>query len=174
MGDDDVIELFRHYRHDLMNHLQVIDGYASMGKTDKLQHKLKDYLTDLQEESKLINLNAPAFSLYILQLMILHPRFHLAYRIGMENADLRTVDQLLAERSEEVMAKIERTTNNLDVYDLTMQLDHVSDDIIELAFTVSGYLPPNVSIQNLEDRDKLITVYQEKNSMKYIVTIPYE
>lgn len=35
MKADDVLEIIRHYRHDLLNELQLVHGYLSMGKDGK-------------------------------------------------------------------------------------------------------------------------------------------
>ncbi|QKY69573.1 Spo0B domain-containing protein [Lentibacillus sp. CBA3610] len=65
MEEKEVIQLLRHYRHDLMNHLQIVQGYLSMGKMEKAQKKLTNYMQLLQEEGKLVNMHAPAFVFYI-------------------------------------------------------------------------------------------------------------
>ncbi|MFD1362931.1 Spo0B domain-containing protein [Lentibacillus salinarum] len=173
MEEQDVIQLLRHYRHDLVNQLQVVQGYASMGKTAKVQQKLTDYLWHLQEEGKLVSLNAPAFALYMLQLATLHTNFRLVYHIHIDGKDLQSVDRLLVERCKHVMEKIETGTDCMVLYDLDVQLYEGPGDIIELVFTVSGDLSDMPSSGfRMEDSDQGITVQQQANDMTFIVRIP--
>ncbi|SFA69022.1 stage 0 sporulation protein B (sporulation initiation phosphotransferase) [Lentibacillus halodurans] len=175
MEEKDVIQLLRHYRHDLMNHLQIVQGYLSMGKTDKVQKKVKNYLQQLQEESKLVNLNAPFFALYLLQFGSLHMNFRLTYHIHTENKNLQSVDQLLTDYCKQVMEKIKNATDETELYELDVRLSDVSPVMIELEFTVNGHFPDVSSFrQNMEDNDQEIAIFRQKNELKCIARVTYK
>lgn len=172
MEEKDVIQLLRHYRHDLMNHLQIVQGYLSMGKTEKVQTKIKDYMLHLQEESKLVNLNAPAFALYLLQFDSLHTNFRLTYHIDTENKDLQSVDQQLVESCQQLMENLEKASDETALYELDIQLYDAASAVVELAFTVNGRFPCTKSfVQHMENIDNFVTVHQQDNEIKCIVSV---
>ncbi|TFJ93996.1 Spo0B domain-containing protein [Lentibacillus salicampi] len=173
MDDKDVIELLRHYRHDLMNHLQIVQGYLSMGKTDKVQVKLKAYMEELQEEGKLIHLNVPAFALSILQFNFLHTNFRLTYHIHTENEKLASVDQLLAERCQNVMKEIKKAADEMALYELDVHLYDADSDTLELEVAVSGKLADERSfMQTMENMGHDVTVHYQDEKIKCTVSIP--
>lgn len=172
MEEKDVIQLLRHYRHDLMNHLQIIQGYASMGKIDKVQQKLQHYMAYLQEEGKLVNLHAPALALYLLQFDSLHMNFRLTYHVHTNHKDLQSADQLLVKRCRQVMTLIENASDEMELYELDVQLYDESSAEIVLAFTVNGSFPETSSLGNeAEYKDNDIAVYKSDSEMKCIVSV---
>ncbi|WP_010531117.1 Spo0B domain-containing protein [Lentibacillus jeotgali] len=173
MKETDVIQILRHYRHDLMNHLQIIQGYLSMGKTDKVQKKLKDYMGQLQEEGRVVNLNAPKFALYLLQFNFLHTNFRMTYHIRTANKSLQSVDELLAERCEKVMKTIVKLSDEMQLYELVISLFDVDQDMIGLEFAVNGKFPDNRAlIETMESLDWDMTIQQREDEFKCTVSIP--
>src|SRR5699024_2465964 len=41
MEEKDVVGLLQNQRHDMLNHLQIIQGYLSMGNTEKVKDKME-------------------------------------------------------------------------------------------------------------------------------------
>jgi len=66
MNEMDTIELLRHSRHDWLNKIQLISGYISLGKTEKVKEIISDIIYSTQMESKLSNLGLPHFATYLL------------------------------------------------------------------------------------------------------------
>lgn len=58
---DDVLQLLRVYRHDLLNQLQLVDGYAGMGQHDVSREKLQVLINQLKNERILQTIQAPQF-----------------------------------------------------------------------------------------------------------------
>ncbi|ALX48198.1 hypothetical protein AOX59_06005 [Lentibacillus amyloliquefaciens] len=167
MEEEKVIQLLRHYRHNLMNHLQIIHGYASMGKTDKVMQKLNHFMAYLEEERKLVNLHVPAFALYLLQFESLHTNFRLTYHIDSENNDLQPVDELLVKRCDQMMEKIEMLTDEMALYELNVRLYDLSFKEIQLEFTVKDCLQ---EIQSKNENQE-IAIYKEGNDLKCTVSV---
>ncbi|HLS07559.1 Spo0B domain-containing protein [Lentibacillus sp.] len=173
MEEKDVIQLLRHYRHDLMNHLQIVQGYLSMGNTEKAQTKLKTYMEQLQEESKLVNLNAPAFALYIQQFNFLHTNFRLTYHIHTANKNLQSLDYLLAECCKKVVETIVEASDKKELYELDVHISDVELDMIELEFAVSGrFSDEKTLIKHLKNMDWNITVACRDETLTCTVNIP--
>jgi hypothetical protein len=51
----DFLRIFSHYRHDVMNHVQLIKGYLQLKKFDRLESPLQNIIQDAQRHSLLSN-----------------------------------------------------------------------------------------------------------------------
>ncbi|WP_164668487.1 Spo0B domain-containing protein [Virgibacillus doumboii] len=139
MEEKEVIQILRQYRHDLLNQLQIVQGYMSMGKTEKVQSKIKDYIQRLNEERKLVNFDAPLFALYLIQFDSLHMNFRLTYDIHTENRNLQHIDGELIDCCRKIMAEIEHISDENELYEVHLQINEVaSESLIELDFAVVG------------------------------------
>ncbi|TMN21072.1 Spo0B domain-containing protein [Lentibacillus cibarius] len=173
MEERDVIQLLRHYRHDLLNQLQIIDGYLSMGKGEKARIKLADYVGHLQKESKLMNLNAPLFALYVLQLDTLHPNFRSSYYIHSENMDLHQVDQLLVEYFQKIMAITENMIDVMELYELKLHIYDKNSGIVQLELIIDGRFPDlSTLVETMGKVNEMITVSEHGDGITCAVCIP--
>ncbi|WP_017472711.1 Spo0B domain-containing protein [Amphibacillus jilinensis] len=68
MDEKEIVNLLRHYRHDWSNDLQVIMGYAQMGKLDKVQQKSAEVAERLMREQQFQNMDLPATILKLMRL----------------------------------------------------------------------------------------------------------
>ncbi|MUV39509.1 Sporulation initiation phosphotransferase [Lentibacillus sp. JNUCC-1] len=81
METKEVIDTLTHYRHDLLNQLQVIHGYLGMGKPDKAEEKLSAYTSQLDQERRLMHLGLPDFALWVIRFNMEQTHFRLTYKI---------------------------------------------------------------------------------------------
>lgn len=174
MEEKDVIKVLRHYRHDLLNHLQIIQGYLSMGKTDKVKSKVTEYLQLLDEERKLVNLNAPLFALSLIQFDSLHTNFRLTYHIHTDNKDLQHLDEVLESSTNQLMSQIKNMSDKTELYEVHLQMYEVSSSsMIELKLTVNGNLPSIEKLmKNIESMGQDLEVHQEPNGIVCSINIP--
>ncbi|MBP1947665.1 Spo0B domain-containing protein [Virgibacillus litoralis] len=174
MEEKDVIKVLRHYRHDLLNHLQIIQGYLSMGKTDKVESKVKEYLQLLDEERKLVNLNAPLFALSLIQFDSLHSNFRLTYHIHTNKKDLQYLDEVMESSLNQLMSQIKNTSDETELYEMHLQMYEVSSSsMIELKLTVNGNLPSIEKLmKNIESMGQGIEVHQEPDGFVCTIEIP--
>ncbi len=175
MEEKDVIKVLRHYRHDLLNHLQIIHGYLSMGKTDKVKSKVTEYLQLLDEERKLVNLNAPLFALSLIQFDSLHTNFRLTYDIHTDNKDLQHIDEVLESSMNQLMSQIKNMSDETELYELHLKMYEVSStSMIELKLTVNGNLPSLEKLmKNIESMGQNLEVHQEPDGIMCTISIPY-
>lgn len=173
MEEKDVIQILRQYRHDLLNHLQIVQGYSSMGKTDKVQTKIVDYMQSLNEERKLMNLNAPLFALYLIQFNSLHTNFRLTYHIHTDSKKVQLIDETLVERCKQIIGQLENVTNDSELYEVTIQMNEIaSESVIELIITVKGNFHGVTVGKNIENMDKDINVSWDIDGISCSLTIP--
>lgn len=97
MNEQAFIKLIQYYRHDLVNHLQVISGYLSMNKKQKANEKLQEVITNFSKEQKLFQLQAPKLMIWLLQFNHTYENIRITYDIDMEIMDLSSVDALLVQ-----------------------------------------------------------------------------
>ncbi|WP_206207822.1 Spo0B domain-containing protein [Virgibacillus profundi] len=122
MVEKDVVQALQHYRHDLMNDLQIVQGYLSMGKADKAEAKVKEWMEYFNEERKLMSLKAPSFILWVIQFNSRYENFRLSYTIHTENKDLQKIDEKLVEQCNHIMEDFINTSNDQELYNLKLKL----------------------------------------------------
>lgn len=96
MNEREAILLLQRYRHDVSNHLQLVHGYLSMGMAEMAREKVDEWMSCLAEERKLSNLQAPKFTLWVMQCNTVYNRLRLTYHIRIEHQDLSHMDEKLA------------------------------------------------------------------------------
>ncbi|MGJ9457092.1 Spo0B domain-containing protein [Oceanobacillus sp. CF4.6] len=122
---EEVIHVLQHYRHDLMNRLQIVQGYLSMGKTEKAEEKLYEVLNFYNEERKLMSLNVPAFMLWILEFNSSFENFRLTYKIHAEYKNVHISDSILLEQCQEIMEFCIKELDPLVLYQVNLELQEV-------------------------------------------------
>lgn len=81
------IDFFRHYRHDWLNHMQIIKGYVSMGKMDELSRFLDHIIIKTHEESQLSQLGNTELAYYLLTYNWTQNKIQLEVEIETEDTD---------------------------------------------------------------------------------------
>jgi len=136
--NDEVVQIFQHYRHDLLNRLQVIKGYASMKKIDHVNEKLNELIEDFNDERKLMSLNTPNLLLWLLQFDSFYENIRMTYKIHIENQCLAHLDNQLMEKSKAVVQIIKSFGEHTELYSIHLELKKSSGDIY-LYFIINGY-----------------------------------
>lgn len=106
MEEEEVVTVLQHYRHDLMNELQVVQGYLTMGKADKVKTKMNELFASFNEERKLMSLNIPKFTLWVIRFNSIYKNFRLTYEIHTEYKSFQHVDRTLLERCKQILEEI--------------------------------------------------------------------
>ncbi len=173
MEERDVIQLLRHYRHDLLNQLQIVDGYLSMEKPTKHVQNCWTIRSIYRKKAKLVNLNAPSFALYVLQLDTLYPNFRSAYSIHTHDRDLQHVDSLLVEYCKKVMAITDHMTDTMELYDIHLHVHDRSADMIQLELRMNGKFPDLPALnEKINNAGKMVTVLEHGNDIVCTIDIP--
>lgn len=70
MEDAKVVDLIRRMRHDLGNYLQVIGGYAELGRTKEISAYVGQLNAGMISERLLFEKTAPEVALYLFQVLL--------------------------------------------------------------------------------------------------------
>jgi stage 0 sporulation protein B (sporulation initiation phosphotransferase) len=168
----DIIQLLRLQRHDLMNDLQIVHGYLSMGKTDKVKLKVNNIIGSLNQERMLMNINCPKFALWLIQLKLQHKHIQFTYDILTENNNLISYDGFLEEIGHTVENYI--LANKFDTITGAIQLKY-NNNSIDLAITITS---PTIDCdaweKHLADKlnNVLIQAEELESEVKFTFSIP--
>lgn len=123
MKKEEIVTLLQHRRHDLVNDVQVIHGYARMEMFDKVEEKLNDFLKSTERERKLHMLQAPSFILWVETLRMKHQNFNITYDIG-DDVTLKTDDEWITDMCEKLIQVITDDSDREEHYELYVNVDN--------------------------------------------------
>jgi len=135
MQEKTMVQTLQRTRHDLMNNLQVIQGYLSMDKIDIVKEKLTECIDYYHEERKLININAPHFILWVIQFNHCHDNIQLTYHVD-EHLDLASIDHQLIKDSKHLVNIISKLGSKMELYELNLQISMVQQSKVKVSFTI--------------------------------------
>lgn len=139
MNEKEVIRLLNQYRHDVMNELQIIQGYLSIGKIDKVKDKVNSCIDKLNQERKLTNLNTPLFILWLVRFNTLHTNMRATYEINVTNNNLSKIDDLLVKSCQQVTNWIKDVGDRNELYEIMIELNEtVYESEVTLDFNING------------------------------------
>ncbi|WP_025027399.1 Spo0B domain-containing protein [Caldalkalibacillus mannanilyticus] len=85
------IEYLKHYRHDWLNHIQIIKGYLSLGKMDQAQKFLDSVIVNSHYESKISQLGDVDLSYFLLTYNWTQEKIMLDIEIEDDDADISKI-----------------------------------------------------------------------------------
>ncbi|MGG3738495.1 Spo0B domain-containing protein [Aeribacillus pallidus] len=90
-----IVEVLRHARHDWLNQLQLIQGYITLNKLDRVKELINEIVARAQEDSKLSNLQLPR----VAERLITHNwephAFQISYEIHAKANEISISDEWL-------------------------------------------------------------------------------
>ncbi|CDQ39445.1 MULTISPECIES: Spo0B domain-containing protein [Virgibacillus] len=174
MTEKEVVQLIQHYRHDLMNHLQVIHGYASMGKVERVEEKTSDAIAYYHEERKLMQLQAFEFFLWVLQFHQMYQDMRLKFRIHTENKKVEKADKLLTEQCRQIMALVQDENQSNDLIDIELEMVTGRTEVIEVRLMIYGIINQESLLIRLNSLTSLYTlsVYKQANCLICDFSVP--
>ncbi len=144
MKADEVVKMFRHYRHDLLNDLQLVHGYASMGNMDKMKEIIQNILKKSEEERKLTQLNCPHFMLWLMNFNSTYENIRLTYRIQLKAGDFSTIDLSLLATCNEIIQHLHKYFSKDSLYDGELYIYDDASPKVQLMFP--GPIPQEASM----------------------------
>ncbi|MGM8214237.1 Spo0B domain-containing protein [Bacillaceae bacterium W0354] len=125
MNTSEVLELLRLYRHDLMNDLQLIQGYAGMGKYEQSNEKLKAFINKLNQERQLQTLEAPNFVLWLILLKLHQRELHTTLEIEPASEPISQFDRQMKADGEYVLNILKNQSEKLLMsFSLTIKINY--------------------------------------------------
>ncbi|WP_281658284.1 Spo0B domain-containing protein [Halobacillus sp. Cin3] len=162
MEEKEIIGLLRHKRHDWMNQIQLIQGYASLGKHDRLMDLLDTVKAESEEERRLLNTEADEFSLWLLTFNWSYQSFRLTYSLE-QGLDLSSHDQTLAAYGRRMMEIMEKYKDKDELYEGTVTLYRGGQGALGLSWEWDGRFPdPDSVLESLQDEGFVASIYDRK------------
>ncbi|UOR12169.1 Spo0B domain-containing protein [Halobacillus amylolyticus] len=121
MSKEEMIAILRHKRHDWMNQIQLIQGYASMGKIDKVQAQVDKIIQESEQERRLLNSSACDFSLWLLTFNWNQDQYRLEYTI-QRDVDLPRHDQSLTAYAKRLLTLMDEFREKDELYEGSVQV----------------------------------------------------
>jgi len=147
---EEVLDLIKLYRHDLMNDLQLIQGYASMGKFDQSNEKLKQFIHKLNIERQLQTLDAPEFIFWLLKLKLFERDIQFTMSVDMSQEPISAYDEKMKNDGEVLLHFLkENSSKNMSVIPLHIEIFY--EDGWNIKYVISKAL--NEILDVLKDRD---------------------
>ncbi|WP_163537886.1 Spo0B domain-containing protein [Gracilibacillus sp. YIM 98692] len=136
MKEDKVLEILRHYRHDWLNDLQLIMGYAQLGKLEKVQDKINQVLERTEMERQLDRLAIPQTMLWLMTYNWKSESVDLTYELRLDKRPDKLSDEVLSSHIQEVFSILEQYQQKFQHYHgtLKMQLHKKHSVHIQLIF----------------------------------------
>ncbi|WP_067727287.1 Spo0B domain-containing protein [Oceanobacillus damuensis] len=149
----EIVQMLQHYRHDLMNRLQIVQGYLSMGKAEKAEEKLNEALHYYNEERKLMSLNVPEFMLWILKFNSNFNNFRLNYTIQAVNKNMHLSDSILLGNCIDIMDSCTEELDSQVLYEIDLEIREVSNmPFMDVVFFIKGEVNPISKLENIKKR----------------------
>lgn len=171
MREKEMVEILQSTQHDLMNNLQVIQGYLSMDKIDTVKSKVANYIDYYSEKRKLLNINAPHFILWVIQFNHVHNNMELSYHIQAENVDLSKIDLQLVKDCEQIIDKVLHLGMERGLYKVNLEISHRSSNVTVIMNVVGQFVQENV-INDFEQYESAYVKETENGFIcKHVYTI---
>ncbi|MEC5422051.1 Spo0B domain-containing protein [Virgibacillus sp. C22-A2] len=176
MNEKEVVRVLQHYRHDLMNKMQIIQGYLSMGKVEIVETKVTDFLEYFNEERKLLSLNAPKFILWVIQFNNKYENFRLTYKIHTGNKKLQAIDNLLVEQFNMILVCLTKICDKTRLFELNLQISETEKpSLLRISLFIDGNSDDIDGFkQNLENMrlNYMVDVKETSNGMMCEFSVP--
>ncbi|WP_077621371.1 Spo0B domain-containing protein [Sediminibacillus massiliensis] len=140
MKSEEVISLLGNYRHDVLNELQLLMGYASMGKLEKVQEKLNSVVSSFEKERNISNLGMPETALWAICFNWNYDNYRLNYHVGNIKEKLTGQDSIILSLLKEIMEIMDRFTDQMEFYegDLRFQSGNGKEVLAGMQLSFSG------------------------------------
>ncbi len=136
MESHEVLHILRHKRHDWMNQIQLVQGYASMGKMERVKEHLRQIVDQAEHERRLLNCKADNFSLWLFTFNWSYNQYQLTYLLD-EDIDLSSHDKQLAAYAKKIVSTLDEHSINDELYEGILHI-YKSNELISLNWSWVG------------------------------------
>ncbi|MFV9510890.1 Spo0B domain-containing protein [Tepidibacillus sp. LV47] len=131
--DDKEISLLRYYRHDCLNHLQVILGYAYLKKIDKIISYISQVREEARQHTLISKLNHHDLAVFLYMLPIDYPKIHVQLELS---EDLPTIDfqkdgSIILQTLQSIFCHLQRhTLDEYYIHSLILAMNRLENQIV--------------------------------------------
>ncbi|ENH97962.1 hypothetical protein J416_02871 [Gracilibacillus halophilus YIM-C55.5] len=130
MNEEEIVEIIRHYRHDWLNELQLIMGYAQMGKLERVQEKTQDILAMTNHERALDQLGLPKTLITILQQQWRTDEISLTYQVNREQQNVEASDEQVEKHLSQLLQQLRQMATTTNPMNVELMLNADTDQLV--------------------------------------------
>ena len=162
MEAKEVVDIIQSYRHDLLNDLQIIQGYVKLGKMEKVDDNLTKLFEFFHKERELLNLNIPHVVVWFKEFRMKYNQFKLGYSIHADNIKLTDADLYIKEKLDQIIQDIQQRSDDANVYTIHVDfIENENDCTINVSVDLNERseeqeLPPSEDIYIKQTQENLI------------------
>ncbi|WP_264188325.1 Spo0B domain-containing protein [Halobacillus litoralis] len=162
MEEKEIIALLRHKRHDWMNQIQLLQGYASLGKQDRLLQQMEEVKEEAEEERKLLNSDADHFSLWLITFNWIHKTYRLKYFLTQQ-IDLSRHDQQLIAYATRMLEIMDDHIEKDELYECKLTIYVGAQETVGLSWEWEGpFHTSEALIEKLNNEGFIATIFERK------------
>lgn len=171
LKEQDFIKVLQLYRHDLMNHLQMIHGYISINQQEKANEKISEMMHHFNNERKLFETNAPKFILWMLQVNHIEENIRVKYSFTADHMNFMLIEDPLIKQSQQIVNCIQSSGDPFELYELVFNFSENASQI-KVAIHINGQLDKDefTKCLNLMQMDNPIHIEQVEKGLNCMMT----
>lgn len=137
--EQNFIQFLRVYKHDFLNHLQVIQGYLQLKKPEQALRYVKEAITEVEEHGSIMRLKLPtvAFWLMLKELELKEQGINTNFTSNTDFSASREQEETILTFLQSIIEKIERKMGRLPYDKRKLGLSFTGQDILKLILTLS-------------------------------------
>lgn len=174
MDEKKLMDYIHLYQHDLMNHLQLVKGYAQLQDLAQMNVALSDIIGKYEQERKLIHLHLPEFTLFILFITKHYENIDIALHIDVERAKVALYDNEIYKQTKGMMDYFSEVQKEMMYYWLLeIKYDTIKEET-KFIFSIEKEKTSHLhdQKQRLQTLPFQIAISEEGKDRKYAFVIP--
>lgn len=136
--EKDFIQFLRVYKHDFLNHLQVIQGYLQLKKPEQALRYVKEAIREVEEHGSIMRLKLPivAFWLMLKELELKEQGINTNFTSDAVFSTSREQEENILSFLQSIIEKIEKKMGRLPYDKRKWGLSFTGQDILKLILTL--------------------------------------
>ena len=145
MKEADAVDLLQMYRHDMVNHMQLIHGYLAMNQPERAKQKLNEWISLCEQERRLTSLHAPKFALWVIRCNTIYNRLDLTYHIHSGKKSLSAYDDALKQLCEAITSILYSELPEHTLQKIVLEVDDTKAETL-FCFSIIGTFAKDASL----------------------------
>ncbi|MGM8212989.1 Spo0B domain-containing protein [Virgibacillus sp. W0430] len=173
MNEEKLVQFIQNYRHDILNELQIIQGYINMEMNKKVNEKVAQVVDNFHNERKLLSLQAPKFAIWVMQFNHVYGNIRITYDMFIENLNLQSTDDQLVLLCANLMHCLEKHSEKDAFFEGKLSIHKQADNAkIIVDFSFDG---KDLCLENFKkcvQKDKIYDVLGTDTGFNCRFTVP--
>jgi hypothetical protein len=136
--EQNFIQFLRVYKHDFLNHLQVIQGYLQLKKPEQALRYVKEAITEVEEHGSIMRLKLPTVTFWLMlkELELKEQGINTNFTSNTDFLASEEQEEIILTFLQSIIEKIERKMGRLPYDKRKLGLSFTGQDILKLILTL--------------------------------------